>query len=76
MSHVVQAIGAALIGAGDPHAPDDDDKPLLLTLDTLRRRDWIKDDAVEARARLIFARISAPCARHTYGFGEALRCAR
>lgn len=28
------------------------------------------------RARLILARISAPCARHTYGFGAALRAAR
>ena len=29
-----------------------------------------------ARARLILARISAPAARQTYGFGSALRCLR
>lgn len=54
-------IGAALIGAGDPHAPDDEDRPALLTLDTLRRPDRIKGEPIDterlamARAQLIEA---------------------
>ena len=32
-------VAAALIGAGDLNAPDTEDRPLLLTIDTLRRAD-------------------------------------
>jgi putative DNA primase/helicase len=54
-------IRAALIGVGDPLAPDDEDRPLLLTLDTLRRGDRIKGDPTDTE-RLAAARLQGVAA--------------
>ncbi|MGD0108722.1 MAG: toprim domain-containing protein [Rhodopila sp.] len=62
------AVGTALIGTGDPEA-EEDDKPLVLTLDTLRRLDRVgadqgKTDALhEMRGRVIQALESGPDGR-------------
>ena len=62
-------IGAALIGAGNSHAPNPEDRPLLLTIDTLRRRDAVESDPVgtdqlhEARGRLHRALGASPNTR-------------
>ena len=59
-------VAAALIGVGDPHAPNTEDRTLVLTLDTLRRTDCVKGNAVDtdrlhaARAQLIGALEASP----------------
>ena len=40
--------GAAMFGTGDPDDPDADDKPKVLHLDVLRRRDLVKGDPAAA----------------------------
>ncbi|MGD0109010.1 MAG: hypothetical protein ABSC06_34005, partial [Rhodopila sp.] len=63
------AVGAALIGTGDPEAEDENQPPLRLTLDTLRRPDPVgndpgKTDALhEMRGRVIQALESGPDGR-------------
>ena len=62
-------VAAALIGVGDPHAPNTEDRTLFLTIDTLRRADRVKGNAVDterlhaARAQLIGALEASPNAR-------------
>jgi putative DNA primase/helicase len=61
------AVGTALIGTGDPD--DDDNKPLLLTIDTLKRRDLVggdqgKTDTLhEMRGRIVSAIEAGPDGR-------------